>query len=436
MKTTGRESFGVLTKPLGIEPRCVFRSAGRPRPVSAVERCLLATLLKTLGNPPVALMGWDGQTVAPPGAGPVRMRVRLRDPGALWRLALDPQYQFGELYSSGRLEVDGDLAALLEAIDRAQGIPRGWRGRLRALAHPPRSNLLGQSRANIHHHYDLGNDFYRLWLDERMLYTCAYFPEPDTGLEAAQVAKMDHVCGKLRLRPGERVVEAGCGWGALALHMARAYGVRVRAYNISREQIAYARERARAEGLGGRVEYVEADYRAIRDACDVFVSVGMLEHVGRRHYRELGRVVDRCLGPGGRGLLHAIGSDFPAPLNPWIERRIFPGAYPPTLGEMMAVLEPAGLSVLDVENLRLHYARTLEHWLARFESAAEAVEDRFGPAFLRAWRLYLSGSLAAFRTGQLQLFQILFQRHGDNDLPWTRAYLYGAGKTPWMPPTS
>jgi cyclopropane-fatty-acyl-phospholipid synthase len=340
------------------------------------------------------------------------------------------------LYSCGRIEVEGDLVALIESINAAQGMRRGIRSRLRSLVHPPRSNLLSKSPGNIHHHYDIGNDFYRLWLDQQLLYTCAYFPTPSVGLDQAQTDKMDHVCRKLRLQPGESVVEAGCGWGALALHMAREYGVRVRAYNLSREQVAYARQRARSEELDGRVEFVEADYRAIQGQYDVFVSVGMLEHVGRRHYRDLAAVIDRCIGQQGRGLLHSIGADYSAQLNPWIEHRIFPGAYPPTLSEMMEVLEPAGLSVLDVENLRLHYAKTLEHWLARYEAATDRVEAMFGPVFVRAWRLYLAGSLAAFRCGKLQLFQVLFQRHGHTDIPWTRAYLYAAGDEPWKTATS
>lgn len=408
------------------------------RSASAAERQLLKAMLGSLGNPFVAVVPWDGVPVASSGPDRPQIKVHLRDPGALLRLALDPEFQFGELYSCGRLEVEGDLVALIESIFAVQGVRQGmWQGmrsRLLSLAHAPRCNLLGKSTANIHHHYDLGNEFYRLWLDPELLYTCAYFPEPSLGLEQAQVAKMDHICRKLRLRPGERVVEAGCGWGALALHMAREYGVRVRAYNLSSEQIAHARRRAGAEGLGDRVEFVEADYRAIRGEYDVFVSVGMLEHVGRRHYKELGAVIDRCVGARGRGFIHAIGTDYATPLNPWIERRIFPGAYPPTLREMMEVFEIAGLSVLDVENLRLHYARTLEHWLARFETAAERVEAMFGPVFVRAWRLYLAGSLAAFRCGKLQLFQVLFQRNGDNHIPWTRAYLYD--ERTWNTPTS
>jgi cyclopropane-fatty-acyl-phospholipid synthase len=427
--------------PLGIASRADSSGADSRRigrPASAVERWILRVMFRQLRNPSVAMVAWDGTSVTSTGtaADQPQIKVYLRDPGALIRLALDPQFQFGELYSCGRLEVEGDLVALIEAIFAAQGGRPGIRSRFQSLVHIPRSNLHCRSTANIHHHYDIGNDFYRLWLDRQLLYTCAYFPAPSLGLEQAQVAKMDHVCRKLRLQPGERVVEAGCGWGALALHMAREYGVRVRAYNISSAQIAYARQRAQEEGLDGRVEFVEADYRAIRGEYDVFVSVGMLEHVGRRHYKELGAAIDRCIGKQGRGFLHAIGTDYATPLNPWIEHRIFPGAYPPSLREMMEVFETAGLSVLDVENLRLHYAKTLEHWLARYEAAVDQVEEMFGPLFARAWRLYLAGSLAAFRCGQLQLFQVLFQRTGDNHIPWTRAYLYEEHNAPWNTPTS
>jgi len=423
--------------PLGISLCAdIPGGAAGSRPASAVERWLLKEMLRGLGNPSVAVVPWHGEAVTSVGREQARIKVHLRDPGALFRLVLDPEFQFGELYSRGRIEVEGDLVALIESIFAAQGTRQGIRGRLSSLVHAPRCNLLGKSAANIHQHYDIGNDFYRLWLDPQLLYTCAYFPTPSLGLEQAQVAKMEHICRKLRLQPGERVVEAGCGWGALALQMAREYGVQVRAYNLSREQIAHARQRAHAEGLDGRVEFVEADYREIEGEYDVFVSVGMLEHVGRRHYPELGAVIDRCIGKQGRGFIHAIGSDTAAPLNPWIEHRIFPGAYPSTLREMMAVFETAGLSVLDVENLRLHYAKTLEHWLARFEAATDRVDEMFGPRFVRTWRLYLAGSLAAFRCGKLQLFQVLFQRNGDNHIPWTRADLYDERDKPWNTPTS
>ncbi len=197
-----------------------------------------------------------------------------------------------------------------------------------------------------------------------------------------------------------------------------------KAYNISREQLSYARERVRREGLEDRVEFLEGDYREIEGEYDAFVSVGMLEHVGIGHYPELGNVISRCLKPEGRGLVHSIGRDRPAPLNRWIVKRIFPGAQPASIREMTEIFEPWGFSVLDMENLRLHYAKTLEHWLARFDDAADEVGAMFDPAFVRTWRLYLAGSLAAFRAGTLQLFQIVFTRAGVNCFPWTREYLY------------
>jgi cyclopropane-fatty-acyl-phospholipid synthase len=287
-----------------------------------------------------------------------------------------------------------------------------------------RSNTLAGSRENIHHHYDLSNEFYQLWLDRQLTYTCAYFTAPDLSLEEAQVAKMEHVCRKLRLQPEENVVEAGCGWGSLALHMAARYRVNVKAFNISREQMDFAKHRARALGIESRVEFIEDDYRNISGRFDAFVSVGMLEHVGHANYDELGRIIDRCLKSDGRGLMHSIGLVRPARLNAWIERRIFPGAYPPSLREMLEVLEPCGFPVLDVENLRLHYALTLAHWLRRFESVVDRVRAMYDERFVRAWRLYLSGSQAAFNTGEMQLFQVLFGRARNNNIPWTRDYLY------------
>ena len=203
------------------------------------------------------------------------------------------------------------------------------------------------------------------------------------------------------------------------------YGVKVRAFNISAEQIAYARDRAKAERLLDRVEFVEGDYREVRGECDAFVSVGMLEHVGLADYPTLGGVIDRSLTGQGRGLLHFIGRNRPGPLNPWIRKRIFPGAYPPILAEVFEhVLEPWDLSVLDVENLRLHYAATLAHWRRRFDAAANEVAGRFDEVFVRAWRLYLAGSQAAFATGTMQLFQVVFARGASNAIPWTR-YQHG-----------
>ena len=394
----------------------------------ALERNLLRWVLEQLGSAPLKFVLWDGTEVCPRSVSP-QCAIRVHDRGALWRLIGNAEYGFPEMYVHGRIRFDAPLEQILDIIQQARRKldPNGIRRRIWSTLRRPHSGSLTKARDNIHSHYDVGNDFYRLWLDEQMVYTCAYFPERQASLEAAQTAKMDLVCRKLRLRPGERVVEAGCGWGALALHMARNFGVKVRAFNISKSQLEFARERAGREGLDDRVEFVEADYREIAGSFDVFVSVGMLEHVGRRHYRELGRIMDRCLPSDGRGLIHTIGTDRPGPLNSWIEHNIFPGAYPPSLGEIMPLFGPNGFSVLDVENIRLHYALTLQHWRERYTAAQEKVLEMFDEKFVRAWLFYLTSSETAFSSGHLQLFQVLFARKGCNEIPWTRADLYRDG---------
>jgi cyclopropane-fatty-acyl-phospholipid synthase len=383
-----------------------------------------------------------GDTVAP-----ARIRLRLRsssesagftgphpvatlivqDARTLLRLVLNPEIEFGDAYTEGRLLVEGDLAELVEAAFRK--IPRNRTGTLYAKMISrwlrwTQNNSLRGSRHNIHRHYDVTTEFYKLWLDSQLVYTCAYFADESMTLEQAQTAKMDHVCRKLQLQPDERVVEAGCGWGALALHMASHYHVRVKAFNISHEQIAFARARARQMGLQGQVEFVEDDYRNISGDYDAFVSIGMLEHVGKDHYDDMRHVIGRTVKKTTRGLLHFIGRNKKTQLNAWIRKRIFPGAYPPTLREALELLEPLDLSVLDVENLRMHYARTLEEWLARFEKSAGRVADMFGAEFVRLWRLYLAGSLAGFRAGSMQLFQVLFAGSECQSIPITRNHLY------------
>lgn len=397
------------------------------------ERWLAGKLLGMAGAPPVRLKLWNGETIDPEQTTP-EFTIHLADPGALHSLVTNPNLAFGDLYASGRIEVEGDLPTLLEKLYRAMNAARQrWPKWLDMLwrNHQPRGAGITEARDNIHHHYDLGNDFYRLWLDSaQMQYTCAYFERPDLSLEQAQRAKLEHVCRKLRLKPGMTVVEAGCGWGGLARFMARHYGVRVHAYNISREQVTYARKRAKEESLDGQIDYIEDDYRNISGQYDAFVSIGMLEHVGRDNYQALAEVIRRSLKPEGMALIHSIGRNRPALMNAWIEKRIFPGAYPPSIGEFMNICESGNFSVLDVENLRLHYARTLEHWLDRFSGHEDTIESMYDREFVRAWRLYLAGSIAAFRAGTLQLFQVVFCHGDNNQLPMTRQSLYDTPAAP------
>jgi cyclopropane-fatty-acyl-phospholipid synthase len=416
----------------------VLRNSFQPRRgVPGLERWLLRQIFKAIGPAPLRLRFKDGEELSPPGASPLAT-IEMRDLATLAGMMIDPEVAFGEAYAEGRIEVHGDLVKALDAVYESWPSGRAntsWYQRLTSnwMARQQANSLYG-SRHNVHSHYDLGNDFYKLWLDRQMVYTCAYFPEPSATLEQAQEAKLDYVCRKLDLRRGERVVEAGCGWGSLALHMARHYGVTVKAFNISHEQIAYARHRAEEEGLSDKIEFVEDDWRNVSGAFDVFVSVGMLEHVGIADYPLLGEVIHRSIGDSGRGLLHFIGRSYRGAFSRWIRKRIFPGAYAPTLAEAMSILEPHKYAVHDVENLRQHYERTVEHWLERFEASGERVSEMYGDWFRRAWRLYLAGSIAAFHTGTLQLFQVSFTGPQGRPASWTRAPLYTDSK--WTPTMS
>jgi cyclopropane-fatty-acyl-phospholipid synthase len=401
----------------------------RSGPVTAMDRWLARKLLELAGDPPIYVQLWDGSEISAHEA--VLHSLVVADRQALWELMYDPEYNFGELYASNRVSLQGDLVTFLEAA--YEGISAAEKNPLhkfvQLVQHRPRLNTLRGSKENIHHHYNIGNPFYELWLDrEVMQYTCAYFPEPAMTIEQAQVAKLHHVSRKLRLKPGQTVVEAGCGWGGLARFFAKHYGVKVKAYNISHQQVIYADDKAKQERLADLVEYVEDDYRNITGTYDVFVSVGMLEHVGLQQYPVLGNVIKRSLRGNGFGLVHSIGRNRPRLMNSWIEKRIFPGAYPPSLKEMMDIFEPNNLSILDVENIRLHYAKTLEQWLARFNEREDTIRGMFDDNFVRAWRLYLAGSIAAFTTGELQLFQVLFSPETNNELPWSRAYIYPQGQ--------
>lgn len=395
--------------------------------VTWTDRWLTRKMVDVVGNPPVRIYLWDNIEATLPVDKPMAI-LRYNNRSALLKTISNPELHWGDLYTDGEVDFEGDLAEFMAAI--YTGIAGKGKGGLLHrvvlwLGHRRIANSQDKARKNINHHYDISNEFYQLWLDkEVMQYTCAYYSNPDFSLEQAQVAKLHHVCRKLQLKPGDSVVEAGCGWGGLALFMARHYGAKVRAYNISTAQVKYATEKSAREGLSNLVEYVFDDYRNITGEYDVFVSVGMLEHVGNLDYPGLGKIIQRCLKPHGRGLIHTIGRNTPGPMNAWVERRIFPGAYPPTIAEMMEIFEPGDLSVTDIENLRLHYSKTLEQWLQRFEQDRDQVELMLDKSFVKAWRLYLAGSIAAFNTGKLQLFQVVFSHARNNELPWSRAHLY------------
>jgi cyclopropane-fatty-acyl-phospholipid synthase len=285
-------------------------------------------------------------------------------------------------------------------------------------------NAVGRARRNVAHHYDLNGRLYGLFLDRDREYSCAYFPKGTETLEQAQAAKKRHIAAKLCLdRPGLSVLDIGCGWGGMALTLARDYGARVTGITLSTEQLSEARARAKAEGLADRVSFELLDYRVMDQRFDRIVSVGMFEHVGVVHYRTFFDTVARCLAPDGVALLHSIGQwDGPGTNNPWIRRYIFPGTYCPALSEVMPAIERSGLLTTDIEVLRLHYAETLRHWRRRFAANRDMIASLYDERFCRMFEFYLSSVELAFRYGSLTVFQIQLA-HRQTAVPLTRDYI-------------
>ncbi len=400
-------------------------------------RDLLAGLLPSDAPVPGAVELWDGTRLAvgEPGAAPA-FTVRVKRASALDALLAEPSLGFGEAYVGGDIEVSGDLGAVLALAFRQDLASRlSLRQKARAgWMRARRGRSVRQSRRDIESHYDRGNDFYRLWLDDDMNYSCAYFRDEGDSLETAQKQKNMYVLNKLRPRPGQRLLDVGCGWGALLRIAAEHHRLEAVGLTLSREQHAFARDRLAAAGLGGRTEVRLQDYREVPPAedgtYDRIASVGMFEHVGRANLPVFFDRIAGLLKPGGILLLHTIGRVRPEPVDPWIEKHVFPGGYVPALGETVEAAARAGLEFLDLEDLRPHYDRTLGHWIGRFEAHAARIADTMGGAFVRLWRLYLHGAQMAFRHGTLHLFQFVFSRGRVRGWPMTREWMTAPGPPP------
>jgi cyclopropane-fatty-acyl-phospholipid synthase len=376
----------------------------------------------------------DGQRsiyAGPEGSGP-EAGIKFRDARTIRRMVLNPTLAVGEAYMDGGLVPDGcgiydaiELLAL-NVMANATGHPiarfRNTLGVIRRRI--DQYNPASRARRNVAHHYDLNGRLYSLFLDRDRQYSCAYFPRGDETLEEAQIAKKRHIAAKLCLdRPGLSVLDIGCGWGGMALTLARDYGAQVTGITLSTEQLNEARARAAAEGLQDRVTFELLDYRALDRRFDRIVSVGMFEHVGVVHYREFFNTVARSLNPEGVALLHAIGrSDGPGFTNPWIAKYIFPGGYCPALSEVIPQVEKSGLIAADIEILRLHYAETLRHWRRRFAANRDTIASLYDERFCRMFEFYLSGSEIAFRREGHMVFQIQLA-HQQTAVPLTRDYI-------------
>ncbi|WP_293374179.1 cyclopropane-fatty-acyl-phospholipid synthase family protein [Nevskia sp.] len=375
----------------------------------------------------------DGRAEVHAGApGPV-VSIRLTDPALYRTLFFNPELKAGEAYMDGTLVVEeGSIRDLLMIFAlnrdhlRSQPLQKAVRDTYKRLRKLGSRNTLKRSRSNVAHHYDLSNELYRLFLDDDLHYSCAYFQTPDDTLEAAQQNKLRHIAAKLDLRPGQRILDIGCGWGGMALYLAAVADVEVVGVTLSVEQHALATERAVARGLGDRVRFELKDYRDVQGPFDRIVSIGMFEHVGVSQHQEFFAKVSALLGDGGVALIHTIGRmGGPGSISPWFRKYIFPGAHVPAVSEFSAAAESAKLWITDIEILRRHYAETLKHWEARFRLHRDAAETMFDARFCRMWEFYLIAGEIGFRYGKQMVIQMQLAKAGDA-LPITRDYLVEA----------
>lgn len=365
-----------------------------------------------------------------------QVTMRLSDPSLYHKLVFNPELHAGEAYMDGRMSFeDSSLRDFLTlfSLNRMSLASYPLQKVLRSLSRKfkkrQQKNPVGKAQQNVAHHYDLGNDFYKLFLDEGMQYSCAYFTDENDTLEQAQRNKLRLIAAKLNLKPGLKILDIGCGWGDLALYLAELEQVEVLGVTLSKEQCKLATQRAQNAKLADRVKFELIDYRKVAGRFDRIVSVGMFEHVGVQHYGEFFGKINDLMVDDGLTLLHSIGHmSPPGTASPWLRKYIFPGAYSPALSEVFEVVEQNSLWVTDLEFLRVHYATTLAHWAQRFEANRAKIEAMYDARFARMWEFYLISAEMMFRTGSQLVFHMQLARQRDA-APITRDYITDRQRT-------
>ncbi len=356
--------------------------------------------------------------------------MRLTDPTLYRSLFFNPELAAGEAYMDGRMSFENstlrDFLTLFSVNRLSLGsypLQKALRSVSRGLKRFQQANPVGKAQKNVAHHYDIGNDFYRLFLDRGMQYSCAYFLSDDDTLEQAQQNKLRLIASKLDLKPGQKILDIGSGWGDMALYLGRMADVKVLGVTLSKEQCKLANEKAKQLGIADRVRFELRDYRDLTERFDRIVSVGMFEHVGVHHYDEFFAKVNALLTDTGVMLLHSIGHmSPPGTASPWLRKYIFPGAYSPALSEVFTAVEQNSLWVTDCEFLRLHYAKTLAHWESRFQANRAKVAEMYDERFCRMWEFYLISAEMMFRTGSQLVFHMQLAKKRDA-VPIVRDYI-------------
>jgi cyclopropane-fatty-acyl-phospholipid synthase len=373
---------------------------------------------------------WDGEEVNY-GNAPPKFKIIFRKAPSLNFNFDDPLLSLGEAYVDEIIDFEGDLDEIFRIIKlNKPAVTDGKvKRKMAALAINTVSRAASklQQEKNIKYHYDLGNDFFSLWLDETMSYSCAYFKNAEDSLYQAQRQKIDHILKKLDLHPGERLLDIGSGWGWLILTAAEQYGVHALGITLSEEQFRATKERIDIMGLADKVDVMLVNYLDLDEnkyQFDKIVNVGMFEHVGKENLPKYMEKINRLLVPGGLSLLHTITGEKEESASAWLGKYIFPGGYVPSLRETMWLLPEYDFHPLHVESLRMHYAKTLDQWYDNFCKHADDIEQRFDKRFVRMWSLYLRSCAAAFRVSELNIHQLLFSKGPNNSLPLTFEHVY------------
>lgn len=388
-----------------------------------LEKTFYKTLFSHSFNIPVKVNFWDGSS-AQYGEGEPEVTVTFKEKIPIKEITKNASIALGEAYMDGRIEIDGSIQKLIEsAYENAGSFMRN--SKLRRFM-PKQSHGEEQSESDVQSHYDIGNDFYRLWLDDTMTYSCAYFANGNNNdLTAAQEAKVHHILKKLDPKPGKTLLDIGCGWGTLMLTAAKDYNLKVTGVTLSEEQYQFVQKRIKDEGLSNVAEVKLIDYRELGDRqWDYITSVGMFEHIGKENLGLYFKDVARYLTNDGVALIHGITRQQGGAYNGWINKYIFPGGYVPGLQEMVGHIEENQLQIADMEMLRRHYQRTLEIWDQNFNAHRDQIEKMMGTSFTRMWDLYLQACAASFESGNIDVIQYLISKGASGkNLPMTRDYM-------------